>query len=517
MIGHRKGCNFKRTWFNRRCENPRQHGPAGEHRRRKPLHVTAIRAGGSWRAIPYLVQSNATLVDHVMHRPANSMKSTTPSEPVRIPANPSVPTNYLDLYGLSKPPFGQGRDHAGYILFGSQRRAFELSAEHIVSGAGPILLRGEEGIGKSETLRAVAAVAVEAGQPTVIISRPDTGRLSLPQFISALNGQPNTGHTATEHMIDDFLAPPRKALLVDDIDLLTDECLRLLLALALALPADSARPAMILSFSAALAADSSRPDLTQLISLAKHTVRLSRLTSAESRQFIERSLWVAGGTARRLMAPDAVRLVVAKSGGVPGIIDRFMEAVLTTGFARADARITARTVAATVGPIAPRTTQRSKTLPGSAERVMQIAAAGLLVTGAAVFLYKGLSGHIQQPPPAPSRPITLPAAPAITPPVEQSRAQKPVETVPPELVAVLLKRGGQALGLGDITGARQLFQRAAEAGNAAAAVSLGKTYDPDYIAQGGKPEPASAITWYRKAVTLGDPRAADLIKRLEPR
>lgn len=452
-----------------------------------------------------------------MRRPANSMKSTTPSEPVRISDNPGVPSNYLDLYGLSKPPFGQGRNHAGYILFDSQRRAFELLAEHIVSGAGLTLLHGEEGIGKSETLRAVAAVAVEAGQPTVIILRPETGRLSLPQFVSALNGQPSIGYTATEHMIDDFLASPRKALLVDDIDLLTDECLHLLLALALALPADSTRPAMILSYSADLGADLSRPDLTQLISLAKHTVRLSRLTSVESRQFIERSLWVAGGTARRLIAPDAIGLVVAKSGGVPGIIDRFMEVVLTTGFARADARITARTIAATVGPIAPRTIQRSKTLPGSAERVMQIAAAGLLVTGTVVFLYKGLSGHIEQTPPAPPRLITLPAAPATMVPMEQSRPQRPVETLPPELVAALLKRGDQALGLGDITAARLMFQRAAAGGSAAAALSLGKTYDPNYIAQGGKPEPASAVAWYREAVTLGDPRAIDLIKRLVPR
>lgn len=452
-----------------------------------------------------------------MRRPVNSIKSTSPSEPARIPADPGAPANYLDLYGLSKPPFGQGRDNAGYILFGSQRRAFELLTEHIVGGAGLVLLHGEDGIGKSETLRTAAAVAVEAGQKTIIISRPDTGRLSLPQLASSLNGQPNAGHTATERVIDEFLAPPRKALLVDDIDLLTDECVRLLLALAQAVPADSASPAMILSYSADLAADSSRPDLIQLMSLARNTVRLSRLTPAESRQFIERSLWVAGGTARRLIAPDAIRLVIAKSGGVPGVIDRFMEAVFTTGFGRADTRITARTVAATIGPIAPRATGRSATPAGRTERLMQIAAAGLLVTGTAVFLYKGLNGHIEQPPPAPPRPITLPAAPANMAPTERSQPQRPVETLPSELVAALLKRGEQALGLGDITAARLMFQRAAEGGSAAAAVSLGKTYDPSYIAPGRKPEPANAIAWYRKAVTLGDPRATDLIKRLVPR
>jgi TPR repeat protein len=88
-------------------------------------------------------------------------------------------------------------------------------------------------------------------------------------------------------------------------------------------------------------------------------------------------------------------------------------------------------------------------------------------------------------------------------------------------MAALMKRGEQSISLGDIAAARLLFKRAAEAGNAQAAVAMGKTYDTDTLAaspaQGEKPDPALAAEWYRKAASLGDPRAADLLQRIQGR
>lgn len=487
--------------------------PAGCDRLGAPVHVTVIELRSGWRQRLFVVQSNVTFVDRQMRRPPTSMKTTTPPELAPAPADADSTPGYLEFYGLSKPPFGERRYDAGYISFGSQRRAFELLIGHIERGVGVILLHGEEGIGKSETLRAAASVAAESGQKTILISRPATGRLSLPQLVSALNGQPNAGQTATDRVIDDFLASPRKALLVDDIDLLPDECIHLLLSVAQAMPTDSASPAMVLSYATDLAAAPDRAELSQLAGLARNTISLSRLTPGESSQFIERSLWVAGGTARRLIAPDAMKLAVARSGGVPGILDRHMAAVFTTGFARSDTRITGKTVAAAMGPVATkRPRHRDVPAPSVAERVIKIASVGLLVIGAVAFLYKGMDDHIQRPKPAMPQPVTLPA-----PPPEQGRPPKAADALPPELMAALLKRGDQSLGLGDIAAARLLFQRAAEAGSAAAATSLGKTYDPNFIAPGSKPDPARAVTWYRTAAALGDPHAADLMQRLEQR
>jgi type II secretory pathway predicted ATPase ExeA len=452
-----------------------------------------------------------------MRRPSNLMKSTT--APVAAPetADPGPPKNYLDLYGLSKPPFSGPRERGSYILFNSQRRGFELLVEHVVNGSGIVLLQGEEGAGKTETLGAVANAAAEAGLRTIVLSRPANGRVTLVQMLSALRGQPNANEVTVDDAIAHFLAPPRKTLLADDIDLMPADCGRLLLSLAQRLPDAPGGPAIVLSSSTGLTAEPKRPELSQLAGFARDTIRLPKLGSGEIQQYIERSLWIAGGTTRRLIAPDAMKLLIIRSGGAPGITNRLMEAALTAGFARGDPMITAKTVTAAMGPAAPRPRPRPRTSEssGTAGRAIQIVSIALLLLGTAVFLYRGLTGQPDRRPAGPAKPIA--SATSQAPPLaERSPAAKPAENLSPELVAALMTRGDQSLGLGDIAAARLLYQRAAEAGNASAATALGKTYDPNFAAPGSKPSPARATEWYQKAITLGDAQAADLLRRVGP-
>lgn len=77
-----------------------------------------------------------------------------------------------------------------------------------------------------------------------------------------------------------------------------------------------------------------------------------------------------------------------------------------------------------------------------------------------------------------------------------------------------MKRGNDSLALGDVAAARLFFQRAAEGGSAAAAISLGKSYDPAYAPPGSSPDVAKAAMWYRRALALGDPTAVDPLRAL---
>lgn len=422
-----------------------------------------------------MVQTTITIVDPDMRRPPNLTKNTTAIETKAALANSGPPANYLDLYGLSKPPFGEAHDRTGYILFGSHKRAFELLIEHVVNGAGVVLLQGEEGVGKTATLRSAATIAAESGLQTILISRPPNGRINLKQLVSAMQGHPGTNETTAEDAIEHFLAPPRKALLVDDFDLMPDDCVRLISSLTRRLPNEPGVPAIVLSSSSGLPSATGRPPSSKPAGLPRNTIRIPRLGPAEVQQYIERSLWMSGGTTRRLISPDAMKLLVARSGGVPGIINRLMEAAFTAGFARGDSMITAKTLAAAMGPTPSRPSHRQSMPSRVTERAIQIVATGLLVLGASVFLYKGLTGQPDRPP-----------APA------------------------LVKQADQLLGL-----IRQSHQRAAEAGYATAATALGKTYDPAYAPAGSNADPARAAEWYRKAITLGDPQAANLLKNLD--
>ena len=76
----------------------------------------------------------------------------------------------------------------------------------------------------------------------------------------------------------------------------------------------------------------------------------------------------------------------------------------------------------------------------------------------------------------------------------------------------LLARGQAYLANGDAMGARDFFERAADADLAAGALQLAVTYDPVELrrlkVQGVKPDVALARKWYERARQLGAAEAA---------
>jgi TPR repeat protein len=66
--------------------------------------------------------------------------------------------------------------------------------------------------------------------------------------------------------------------------------------------------------------------------------------------------------------------------------------------------------------------------------------------------------------------------------------------------------------------ARVVFQRAADAGNANAAMALGATYDPNVLGKlgvvGVSADLEQARSWYRKAENLGSPDARERLEVL---
>jgi hypothetical protein len=90
-------------------------------------------------------------------------------------------------------------------------------------------------------------------------------------------------------------------------------------------------------------------------------------------------------------------------------------------------------------------------------------------------------------------------------------SSKAIRVLDPEEIELLMKQGEQFIAAGDVVTARIVFQRAAEAGNANAAMALGATYDPTVLAKlgvvGMGAEVEKARSWYQKAEDLGSPDA----------
>jgi hypothetical protein len=108
------------------------------------------------------------------------------------------------------------------------------------------------------------------------------------------------------------------------------------------------------------------------------------------------------------------------------------------------------------------------------------------------------------------------------------RAPEPVAAPPaapaarrmdPDELAALLKRARGLVATGDITSARLLLERAAEAQEASAALLLAQTYDPAVLGtqdlRSITPDPAMARGWYQKAAQFGSRDAQQRLAQMQ--
>jgi TPR repeat protein len=111
---------------------------------------------------------------------------------------------------------------------------------------------------------------------------------------------------------------------------------------------------------------------------------------------------------------------------------------------------------------------------------------------------------------APPAPAPAAAAPAPAPSAQSA------PTLDREEIAILIKRGEDFIAAGDLAAARIVLRRAADAGDAGAALALAATYDPIVLtelkAYGFAADVEMARTWYQKAKEFG---SAEAPRRLE--
>ena len=104
-----------------------------------------------------------------------------------------------------------------------------------------------------------------------------------------------------------------------------------------------------------------------------------------------------------------------------------------------------------------------------------------------------------------------PKSQTATPPAafaqETSLAESKVQNFPRPEVEEFIREGNQLMRDGDILGARRVYQKAFASGDAAAALVMGRSYDPIYFAKivtgNAGPDPVKAFEWYRRAMTAG--------------
>ena len=114
-----------------------------------------------------------------------------------------------------------------------------------------------------------------------------------------------------------------------------------------------------------------------------------------------------------------------------------------------------------------------------------------------------------------SQPVAVPTLPPSPSGVTQAAAT--AAPLSPSIVALLLRRGDEQSAIGDISAARLLFERAAEAGSAEGARRLAETFDKEKLPAADAATLAddqAARLWYGRAAALGSKEAAARLKSI---
>jgi hypothetical protein len=120
----------------------------------------------------------------------------------------------------------------------------------------------------------------------------------------------------------------------------------------------------------------------------------------------------------------------------------------------------------------------------------------------------------------PTAPIqAAPAQTAATQPAAPQLAPAPTRRLDTGEIAALVKRAKSLIAVGDIAAARLFLERAAEAQDAGAAFLLAQTYDPAVLGtldmRSVTPDPATARSWYEKAVQFGSVDAQQRLAQMQ--
>ena len=111
-----------------------------------------------------------------------------------------------------------------------------------------------------------------------------------------------------------------------------------------------------------------------------------------------------------------------------------------------------------------------------------------------------------------------PAAAAVA---ELTTQEDAIHHLDRDVIATLLKRADALIASGDVAAARLVLRRAADAGDARAAMTLGGTYDPAILEKldvhGFVPDVAMARSWYEKAKKFGSGEAPRRLEMLAGR
>jgi type II secretory pathway predicted ATPase ExeA len=252
---------------------------------------------------------------------------------------------YLAFFGLREKPFGTTPDPRFLYLTAGHREALSQLVYAVEEGAGFSVLTGEVGTGKTTLVQALCRRLDSRTAIAVVVN----STLSFDELLEcALQDFGIKGSHATrsqrlmalkEFLLEREKADERAVLILDEAQNLSVQALEGIRLLSNFETPTRKLLQVILVGQPEFADKLGVPELRQLRQRVSIRCRIGSLTRAEAELYIRARLRVAGARDAQLFTDRAVKLIAARSGGVPRVINRICDHCLLVGYAEQQRRI----------------------------------------------------------------------------------------------------------------------------------------------------------------------------------
>jgi N-acetylmuramoyl-L-alanine amidase/type II secretory pathway predicted ATPase ExeA len=246
---------------------------------------------------------------------------------------------FLDFFHLREEPFGVTPDPAYLYASRTHCEALDALTEGILDGRGFLALIAEPGMGKTTLLYQVLEGLRDSARAVFLFQTQCNSREFFQYLLSEL-GVDSTGmglvamhNKLNEMLFEEMLAGKRFVLVVDEAQNLDGTVLETIRLLSNFETSNTKLLQIVLAGQPQLGEKLRQQHLTQLLQRITVVRQLEALSEEETAGYIRHRLKVAGHSGEALFEPEAVKLIHARSLGVPRTINKICYRALLEAYA----------------------------------------------------------------------------------------------------------------------------------------------------------------------------------------
>jgi len=351
---------------------------------------------------------------------------------------------YTSFFAFRQKPFSITPNPEFLFLSQTHKEVFAHLLFGLQNRVGFIEVIGEVGTGKTTVLRTLLNQLGEDSYRLALIFNPRLSALELLQTINREFGLPATSNSRAELQaaLNDFLLRENRSgrtvvLVIDEAQNLQPEVLEEIRLLSNLETESDKLIQVVLVGQPELAAMLEQPNLRQLSQRITVRYTLQPMDFADSRDYIQHRLQVAGHQAEPIFAPAAIKEIFTYSRGYPRLINVLCDRALLVGYTQDRKKIGKRDIRTAIGEL---NRELPKSVGPSRLAWLFILLLAIAAASAVLLLSSGRTGLVAgpEPPlvgtveaPAAARPVAEPA-----PVPREAAGSTPVD---PEMLARVRK------------------------------------------------------------------------------